>query len=153
MNAVRLDSEWLQAEAIVNAAHAAWSSRDLDRMLSFYTHDIVYTCNGDPNGEPLRLIGHQAMRGFLEPVLAVAESASVVENFTFDGTTVRTNIACYVKHLKTKIVLTGNYRQILRFREGRVCQLDEFHDAARLNAFWRLVAQSEKEALEPGASS
>jgi ketosteroid isomerase-like protein len=137
-----------QAEAVVNAAHAAWSARNLEQVLELYCEDIVYTCNGMPDGQPVRFDGREAMRGFLAPVLDVAESASVVSRFVFDAGVARTQVACFVRHKKTKIVLSGSFRQIIRFSGTRISRLDEFHDAAKLNAFWRLVAQSEQDLLE-----
>lgn len=136
----------------MNAAHLAWSDRDLERMLQLFCEDIVYTCNSEPDGEPMRLVGRDAMRGFLLPVLHVAESASVVETFTFDGTVARTRVGSFVKHKKTHFAVSGHFRQVFQFRGKRVSQLDEFHDAAILKVFWRLVEQSEKQALEPDAS-
>lgn len=135
-----------QAEMIVNACHLAWSSRDLERMLSLYSPSIVYTCNGEPDGSqgsPVRYVGRAAMRGFLGPLLEIAESVSVVEAFQFDGEKARVNVACYLRHYRTGIVLSGQFRQVVRFEGGLVSQLEEFHDAAKLATFWKLVSSTE----------
>jgi ketosteroid isomerase-like protein len=133
-----------RAEAIVHACHEAWSTRNLTRMLSYYSHDVVYTCNAEPAGpNAVRYIGREALRGFLEPVLKVIECVSVVDAMHFDGLKARTTIACYMKHLSTGIVLSGQYRQVIRFKGGLIDQLEEFHDAAKLASFWKLVAHTE----------
>lgn len=143
-----------QAEMIVNACHMAWSSRDLDRMLSLYSPNIVYTCNGEPNGpNPVRYVGREAMRGFLGPLLETAESVSVVEAFQFDGEKARVNVACYLRHYRTGIVLSGQFRQVVRFENGLVSQLEEFHDAAKLATFWKLVSSTEASLTEAGNRS
>lgn len=139
---------------IVNACHLAWSSRDLDRMLSFYSPGIVYTCNGEPSGpqaNPVRYVGREAMRGFLGPLLETTESVSVVEAFQFDGEKARVNVACYLRHYRTGIVLSGQFRQVVRFQNGLVSQLEEFHDAAKLATFWKLVSSTEAMLPETGS--
>lgn len=115
-------------------------------MLDHYCDDICYTCNVEPAAaQPVRINGRAAMREFLTKVQGVAQSMSVVEAFQFDGSVARATVACFVKHNGTGIVLSGYYRQVLRFRSGQISHLEEFHDAARLEAFWRLVELCEKE--------
>lgn len=140
--------DFWQAEAVVNAVHSAWSEGDLDRLLSYYCPDIIYTCNGESGGLPVKLVGRDAMRQFLAPILVAAESVCVVDRFTFDGTVARTRVESSIKHRKTSFVLSGNFRQVMRFEGVQISHLDEFHDAAKLNAFWRLVAQSEQDLLQ-----
>lgn len=116
-------------------------------MLSFYSPDIVYTCNGEAGGgiegKPVRYVGRAAMRGFLAPLAAVTESVSVVEAFQFDGEKARVNVGSYIRHNRTGIVLSGQFRQVIHFERGMVSQLEEFHDAAKLATFWRLVSSTE----------
>jgi ketosteroid isomerase-like protein len=138
-----------RAEAIVNACHDAWSTRDLDRMFRHFHPEIVYTCNVEtPGASPVRYIGKDAMRSFLAPALEVLESVSVVEGFQYNGQNARTTIACYLKHFRTGIVLSGQYRQVYRFRDELIDQLEEFHDAAKMATFWRLVQHTEAMQLQ-----
>lgn len=138
-----------RAEAIVNACHDAWSNRDLDRMFRNFHPDVVYSCNVEtPGASPVRYIGRLAMRGFLEPVLALIESVSVVDGFQMNGDAARTTISCYMKHYATGIVLSGQYRQVYHFKNDLIMQLEEFHDAARMATFWRLVQQTEAMQLQ-----
>lgn len=137
-----------RAEAIVNACHDAWTTRDLNRMLSYYSRDVIYTCNVEPEGpSPVRYTGRDAMRGFLEPLLAQIECVSVVDAMHYDeirGPRLRTTVSCYMKHMATGIVLSGQYRQVLSFNpQGLIDRLEEFHDAAKLASFWKLVAHTE----------
>jgi ketosteroid isomerase-like protein len=134
----------MRAEVIVHACHEAWSLGNLTRLLSLYSPNIVYTCNAEPaEGSSVRYVGRAAMRTFLEPILRQVESISVVEAFHFDGVKARTTISTFVKHFQTGIEMNSQYRQVIRFESGLVGQLEEFHDAARLAAFWKLVAHTQ----------
>jgi ketosteroid isomerase-like protein len=130
----------LAARLLVDAAHLAWSNRDTDALMACYCDDIRYSCNTGPsNAEPFVAVGKSQMLGFLEPVLEITESMSVVERFKLDDNVARATISCFVKHTATGHVLSGTYRQILVFRDGRIAEIEEFHDAARIAAFWKMV--------------
>jgi len=45
-----------------------------------------------------------------------------------------------VPHKGTGHKLAGTFRQVVYYRNNQIAQLEEFHDAARMAAFWRLVA-------------
>ena len=109
--------------------------------MACYCDDIRYTCNIGPTGtQSFVAVGRKAMLDFLLPVLDVTESMSVVESFAFRNEEARATVACFVKHKATGHVLSGKYRQVVRFRDGGIAQIDEFHDAARIAAFCKLVA-------------
>jgi ketosteroid isomerase-like protein len=130
----------LKARLIVDAAHLAWSNGDLAGLLACYCDDVRYTCNTGPNpSEPFVAVGKQAMMDFLLPVLDIATSMSVVERFVFRNDVATATVACFLTHQATGHVLSGKYRQVITFREGSIAQIDEFHDAARIAAFWKLV--------------
>ncbi len=118
--------------------------RNLDRMLSYYSDDVIYTCNAEPSGgRAVQYHGRQALRAFLQPLLDQIECVSVVDAMHFDGAKARATIACYMKHDSTGIVLSGQYRQVIRFKGGLIDRLEEFHDAAKLASFWKIVAHTE----------
>ena len=136
-----MTTDALRARVLVDAAHLAWGNRDMEALMACYCDDIRYTCNIGPTGtEPFVAVGKKAMLDFLLPVLDVTESMSVVESFAFRNEAARATVACFVKHKATGHVLSGKYRQVVRFRDGGIAQIDEFHDAARIAAFWKLVA-------------
>jgi ketosteroid isomerase-like protein len=130
----------LAARLLVDAAHLAWSNRDTGALMACYCDDIRYTCNTGPSSaEPFVAVGKSAMLGFLEPVLEITESMSVVEHFVLNDNVARATVSCFVKHNATGHVLSGSYRQILVFRDGKIAEIEEFHDAARIAAFWKMV--------------
>lgn len=134
------------AKAVLDAAHAAWSSADIERLLGWYAEDLTYICNtGGPNGEPLTILGREGMRAFLAPVIGVAESMSVVDSFHYADGVGRARVSTFIRHKKTGHTLSGSYRQLVTFGGDRICRLEEFHDAAKMAAFWRLVTNEVSE--------
>ena len=129
------------ANAIVEAAHAAWNNRNIEGVLDHYVDDLVYSCNaGGPNDGPLTVSGKSGLRGLLTPVLPVIESMTSIELFKFSNNIARLQLSAYVRHKRTGLELSGTYRQIMEFRGYKICKLEEIHDAALLSTFWRLVA-------------
>jgi ketosteroid isomerase-like protein len=128
------------AKAVLDAAHRAWSEGDVQGVLTHYVDDLVYVCNtGGIDGGALTIEGKAGMAAFLDPVVVVAQSMSVVESFQFHAGIGRARIASFTRHRNTGHTLSGSYRQIVSFRGSRICRLEEFHDAAKMAAFWRLV--------------
>ncbi|MBN8911506.1 MAG: hypothetical protein J0H65_05480 [Rhizobiales bacterium] len=137
-----------RARSVLETAHGAWCDRDVERLLDQYVEDCTYWCNaGVVDGEPFTLTGKQAFRPFLHSILLVADSRSVIELFQFKDGIARAQISAYVRHRRTGHVLAGLYRQVVTYRGNRIWRIEEYHDAAKMNAFWRLVA-SEEAAVE-----
>lgn len=129
------------AREILDRAHAAWYERDIEGVLACYTDDLYYWCNaGAEENTPYVVEGKPAMRTFLRSIMAVADSGSVAEYFKFADGVARASIECFIRHRRTGLTLAGSYRQIVTFRGRKIARLQEFHDAAKLAAFWRLVA-------------
>ena len=144
----KLDAD--TAREVLDGTHAAWSEGDIERVLSFYTDDLAYWCNAGSMGEPSTLEGKPAFRTFLHSILAVAESGSVTEYFHFDDGVARASVECYILHRRTGLRLSGSFRQVVHFRGRKIARLEDYHDAAKMAAFWRLVSseQTAEEAEE-----
>ena len=135
----------LTARSILEAAHAAWNRQDIEAMLDWYADDLTYFCNtGGSDGDALRLYGKADMRAFLEPVLKVADCISVPCSFTYRDGIGRAHIEVVLRHRETGHTLQGTYRQLLFYRDFRISAVEEFHDAARMKAFWAMVQGSSK---------
>ena len=116
----------VRARDILDAAHAAWSRGDVEGVLSQYVDDLTYWSNtGAPDGGPLTIVGKMALRAFLESI--------------GDGLG-RAKIECFIRHKQTGHTLVGSYRQVITFRGDKILRVDEYHDAAKMAAFWRLIA-------------
>lgn len=130
-----------QARIILDGTHAAWSRGDVEGILTHYVDDLTYFCNtGGPDGGPLLINGKQGLREMLQPIVEVAESASVAEYFRFAEGTGRATIECYIRHRKTRHILVGSYRQLVTYQGNKIERLEEFHDAAKMIAFWRMIS-------------
>src|SRR5262245_24808152 len=60
-----------QAREILHAAHLAWTNQDMDKLIDLYDENVVFACNAAEDAPPLRLVGREAMRAFLEPIMRV----------------------------------------------------------------------------------
>ncbi len=130
-----------RARMIVESAHAAWSRGDVDGVVRHCADDITYFCNtGGPDGGPLTIVGKEAYREFLQQIVDVAESVSVPEYFRFEDGVGRTTIDCYIRHKTTRHTLVGSYRQLVTYDGPWIVRLEEFHDAAKMIAFWRMIS-------------
>lgn len=118
-------------------------------MLRLYDEDVIYWCNaGGPRRKPLMIVGKPVFRNFLESVADVAESVCVTEYFRLIGGVGRTKIDAYMRHKQTGHTLVGSYRQVVTFRDRKILRLDEYHDAAKMVAFWRIIAGETPVAME-----
>lgn len=129
----------ISARTMVCAAHEAWSNGDVERVLRWYHDDLIYVCNAGEYGEPTILHGKDQMRAFLSPIVAVAESMSTIDSFQFHNGVARVRCSCFIRHRASGHTLTGTYRQLMAFGDRGIARLDEYHDAARMAAFWRMV--------------
>ena len=130
-----------RARMILQGTHAAWSRGDVEALLDYFVDDVTYCCNtGAPDGGPLVVNGRDAYRQMLQPIVDVAESVSVPEYFRFADGVGRSSIECYIRHRATRHVLVGSYRQLVTYRGDRIERLEEFHDAAKMIAFWEMIS-------------
>ena len=128
------------AKSILEAAHAAWSRGDIEGVLSCYVDDLIFYCNtGGADGSPLTIEGKKDFRAFLLKMQGT-EGHAIVEYFRFTDGIGRALIRAVIRHKGTGHKLAGTFRQVVYYRNNQIAQLEEFHDAARMAAFWRLVA-------------
>jgi ketosteroid isomerase-like protein len=127
------------AREVLDTAHNAWSRGEIERMLSNFVEDFVYWCNVGLDGKPYVLEGKPAYRTFLMSIVSVAESATATEHFHFEDGVGRAKVEAYIRHRRTGYVLSGTFRQVVTFRGRKIAKIEEYHDAAKMAAFWRLV--------------
>lgn len=143
-----------EAWELLDAAHAAWCRGDLDHVLTFLTDDFEYQCNaGTADGSPVFLAGKAAFAAFWQPVIAQITTTTVPETFKMLGDVARAQIQGWVRHERTGHEISGSFRQIITFRDGKISAIEEYHDAARMTAFWAMVAHDEADGAsrpDPG---
>lgn len=125
---------------LIDAAHHAWSNGDVEGVLAQYADDLTFWSNvGGADEKPLTVVGKPAMRAFLQALAGETEGTAATEYFRYSGGLGRAKIEYYVRHKQTGLILTGSYRQITSFRDGKILRVEQYHDAARTAAFWRLI--------------
>ena len=130
------------ARSVVDAAYRAWSNGDIETLLAQYVDDLTYWSNvGGANDGPLTIVGKPVFRSFVEAIAQTMDSASVLEQFRLTNGIGHARIEFYVRHKRTGHVLSGNYRQVTTFRDGQILRAEQFHDAARTAAFYRLLSE------------
>jgi len=126
--------------AILESAREAWNSGSVEGVLDKYVEDIIYTTNtGGPNGESLTIRGKEDVRRRYLGAMALIESRSRIEYVRWDNGLVRTRLVATMRHRETGIESTVRLRQLIRFRGFLIAEIQDFHDAAKLAAFWRFV--------------
>ena len=130
------------ARSVVDAAYRAWSNGDIEMLLAQYVDDLTYWSNvGGSDDNPLVIVGKPLFRSFVEAIAQTMDSASVLEQFTLRDGIGHGRIEFYVRHKRTGHVLSGAYRQVTTFRDGRILRVEQYHDAARTAAFYRLLSE------------
>lgn len=135
------------AGAIVGAFHAAWSKGNVEGMLSWCHDDVTHYLNaGVPDGGPSSLFGKAELRSFFTRAASICESATVPISFTFRDGIGRAQIEADMTHRNTRNVLSGTFRQFVIFKGFKIAALEDYHDAARMKAFWYMVRSEELQA-------
>ena len=126
-------------EEVLRALHTAWGRGLLDEVAQCVTDDLTYWSNIGNADEPLILIGKEAFQGFMQSITAKYDCSSSVRELTWREGRAHARIAHTVRHRESGHTLRGTFRQIADFRDGRIERIEEYYDAAKLQAFRRLV--------------
>jgi ketosteroid isomerase-like protein len=131
-----------QALALVETSHHEWCRGNLDGMFAQYSDDMEFWCNaGDPSGGPVEMKGKEAFRESLAAVLRTTRCWSNMLSFDYDEGRARILAEYRMEHIASAVTLRGTYRQIVFYKSRKIRRLEEYHDAGRLNAFWKLTAK------------
>ena len=135
------------ALSIVEAAHSAWNAGDIEGTLDRYVDDLVFITNTGPDGGQMIIRGKSNLREYINVIMQVVEAKTFIESLHFDGEVARIRFNTYVRHRTTGHEMTGTYRELCTFRGSEISQIEDFHDAPRMAAFWRLIGMAETEAV------
>ncbi len=129
--------------AVVEGFNQAWQAGDLEGALAHCAPDVVYALHLDENADE-----HGGCWVGLDEVRTVL--SRLRERFEFEvfrptimgvsGDTVRQRVEFTGIHKASGERMSLRYRLVFIVRKGKIFQADEFHDAAMLQAFFRLVA-------------
>lgn len=130
--------------AVVESFLACWSVQDVEMTIEHVHDDFVYAlyisetalpCGGETRGK-------DNVRAVLYTMLAEFDYLRYEpEIVAVEGDIVRASIAFVYHHRRTGEDLSGTKRMVLQLKGGLIARIDEYHDAARVEAFMRLAAQ------------
>ena len=136
----------LDALATARAALNAYASGDFDGFLKLLADRIEYTLYLDQSVVPFA----GTAEGKFDFVRRLADMHRYFEYVLFRPTEprahedgVHASVEFIYRHRATGEILDGRFRLNIRVADGLVVQIREYHDAERIQAFFRLVA-SEK---------
>ena len=141
------DRRGLSTRRVFERAATAWSNYQLEQTLSFMSEDVEHTLNVDGGRVPFAasVKGKPAMRAKLQLVRDIFEiGAYVTDHIAVRGERLRANMKIIYIHRASGERLITRFRFDIRQRNGLMEQIDEFHDAAYLEAFMRYATAPEK---------
>jgi ketosteroid isomerase-like protein len=129
------------AKAILEAAQGAWAAGSVEGVLDKYVNDLVYITNtgGKAYGESLTINGKDDLRRRFTAAMTAVDSRTQIEAFRYESGVARLRLTAVIRHRATGHTLTCSLRQVLSFRGYQIAKHEDFHDAAKMAAFWRLV--------------
>lgn len=122
---------------------AAWTSRDLEGALGFMSDDVVHILNVDGMLVPCAasVEGKPALRKKLQLLFdTFTFDALVNDGLRVERCTVTAHFKFIYTHTASGERLIGCYRFITQQRDGLIFRMEEYHDAAYIEAFFRLVS-------------
>ena len=134
----------LEAEtrALAEAALGAWARRDLEGTLACFAEDVVHAINVDAAVVPFAASStcKADVRQQLQALLDTFDfDAFVVDRMRVEGATARIGVLAYYKHKASGERFDIRFRMVLRQDGGLITRLEEYHDAAWIEAFVRLT--------------
>lgn len=134
-----------QALTVIERSHQEWCRANLDGLCDQYNDDMVFWCNcGDPSGGPIEIRGKAKFRETLSAILRTTRCTSRIVTFDYGEGRARILAEYRMQHMASGITLNGTYRQLVSFDRGKIQRLEEYHDAGRLTAFWKLAADGRR---------
>lgn len=133
--------------AIVERAHQLWAAGDFEAFLACLTEDVVHVVNVGDDELPYGgdTVGRAMARERLQLVRDTFDiQAFVIEKIAHEAAFTRTHVLAYYKHKRTGERLDMKIRLLMFLRDGRICRIQEYHDAAYLEAFHRFVSHIEE---------
>ena len=130
--------------AVVGSFLACWSVQDVEMTVAHVHDDFVYALyiseTALPYGGETR--GKDNVRAVLYAILAEFDYLRYdPEIISVEGDVVRVAVAFVYHHRRTGEDLSGTKRMVLQLADGLITRIDEYHDAAKVEAFMRLAAQ------------
>ncbi len=121
----------------------AYAVRDLDRALASFSDDVIYALHVDREVVPFAgvTIGKSQVRKRWEMIVSLFDMPFYrLEHAALNGDELHASIAYRFRHIATGEEIEGKMRVVIWVRGGMFARVNEFHDRARVEAFFRLIA-------------
>jgi ketosteroid isomerase-like protein len=129
--------------ALMHEFAEAYAARDLDRALAFFSDDVIYALHVDRDVIPFAgvTIGKAQFRIRLEMIASLFDMPVYrLEHAAVHGDDLHANIAYLFRHIASGEEIEGSMRVVVWVRGGLFARVNEYHDRARVEAFFRLIA-------------
>lgn len=139
--------------AVFRRAVRCWSEEDFEGAVALLGDDIVHTVNVDALQIPW-VSSAEGKVNVSARLKLIADTfvinAFIIEALAYEAGEIRATVLGYHVHRKTRERLDVRVRFRVRVRDGRIARIDEFLDAAYIEAFQRFVTYLEQSAQEAG---
>jgi ketosteroid isomerase-like protein len=129
--------------ALMHEFAEAYAVRDLDRALACFSDDVIYALHVDRDVVPFAgvTIGKAQFRNRLEMIASLFDMPLYrLEHAALNGDELHASIAYRFRHIVSGEEIEGNMRAVIWVRGGLFARVNEYHDRARVEAFFRLIA-------------
>lgn len=132
----------LAEQAVFEEVHVRWAGGDLEGVLAFLTEDILYNVNVDGLAVPYAssALGREDVRQRLQLLLdTFTVDMFEAESMGIGPSHCRSVVVGHYTHRRTGEKIRLRIRLRAWFRDGLIACMDEYHDAAYVEAFQRFV--------------
>ena len=136
-------AEELRTKDLYHAAFGAWARRNLEEALSYVSDDIHHILNVDGSIAPFAASTSSKveLRQRLELLLNMFDfGALVTDDLIVRGREARARMKIVYIHKPAEERLITTFRIIAHQRKGLFYRIEQYHDAAYIEAFARRVA-------------
>ena len=130
---------------LLEGAYAAWAARDLDATLACFAADVAFVIHLP--AEVVAFAGEVRGRAELGKRLQ-----AILDEFDFlfytpvqikaEGASYHSQVHFHYRHKATGLDYEGRMRHVWRIDGDQIVHFEEFHDTARVRAFFGLLAQA-----------
>ncbi len=133
-------------QLVIEALYASWAAKDLDAVLACFSDDIIFRMHLPKEMAPFAgdSQGKAAIVPRLKMIIDEFDFLSYRPTFIRDvGEELHAQVRYRYRHKATGYEIEGTMRHIWRMNRDQIAELDEFHDSARVQAFFELLALAE----------
>jgi ketosteroid isomerase-like protein len=129
---------------LLEAAYAAWAARDLAATMSCFAENVLFAIHLPSDIAPYvgEVRGRDELAKRLQMILDDFDFIYYrPEQITAQGIAFHSQVKFHYRHKATGLEYEGSMRHTWRIAGDRITRFEEYHDAERVRAFFRLLAE------------